>query len=109
MRCHFVWSKIPITRSHASTISRLILTSSGLRSMRPRSALIPRAPKKPLPMLVLRRTPEAKSPTSDIAAYRRTPPGTITLTPGASARALATRRPFVTTTSSRLSRSSSAT
>ena len=48
VRCHFVWSKIPITRSHASTISRLILTSSGLRSMRPRSSADPARPEEAL-------------------------------------------------------------
>ena len=42
------------------------------------------------------------------AVLRTTPPGTMTLTPGASASADATRSPFVTTTSSRFSRSSSA-
>ena len=59
-------------------------------------------------MLVVRSTADAKSPTSDIAASRSTPPGTITLTPRESASAAATRSPFVTTTSSFCSRSSSA-
>ena len=44
----------------------------------------------------------------DIAERRRTPPVTMTVMPGASASAVATRSPFVTTTSSRFVRSSSA-
>ena len=48
----FVPSTIAITRSQASAICCLMRTSSGLRSMRPRSTLRPRAPRKPLLMRV---------------------------------------------------------
>ena len=74
LRCHFVPSKMPNTCSQASAISCLIRTSSGLRSIRPRSRLSPRAPRNPLLIRVVRSTSRrdrrrATSPTA--AASRR--------------------------------------
>ena len=106
LRSHLLWSKTPTTCSQASANSRLMRTSSGFRSIKAPVETDASAPKKPLPILVERRTEFAKSPTSDIAACRRTPPGRMTLTPGASASTSAMRRPFVTTTSSCFSRNS---
>ena len=62
----------------------------------------------PLLIRVVPSTPAPMSPTSDIAGSRSIPPVTSTEMPGASASAAAIRRPFVTTTSSRFTRSSSA-
>src|SRR5919107_2222495 len=108
VRCHFVPSTMPITCSQTSAISRLMRTSSGLRSMSPPSMARPRAPRKPLLILVARNASAPTSPTSDIACRRSIPPVTSTEIPGASDSAAAIRRPFVTTTSSFLVRSSSA-
>src|SRR5204863_954860 len=108
LRCHFVASKMPITRSQAAAISCFSRTSSGLRSMRPRSRLRPLAPKNPRSICVVRSTSALRCPTTDIEGSRSIPPVTSTFTPGESTSAAAIRRPFVTTTSSCLVLSSRA-
>ena len=81
---------IPNTCSQAAAISCLIRTSSGFRSISPRSRLSPRAPRKPLLIRVVREHVGAEvADERHRRAAAASPPVTSTVMPGASASAAA--------------------